>query len=237
LKSKPDPYQWTKRRIKLLYDNVRDWDDLVVTTPNLDVWSIKKVLALEYYILPFIKIMRSTNFNKVYYVDPFCGSGVMKLKKKYLFPGSPLVPLSHIDETPFHEYYLSDNNGARVTALKEHIERLSIREDIGIHANKSSFSDVVEELFSGEKPTNWKERGYLVFLDPYGLEVDWKNMERILTSGAVDIIFTFMTWAIVWNQNNKHAEDKLTKYFGNPGWKDLVGPQAFVANKLNDWAI
>lgn len=33
-----------------------------------------------------------------------------------------------------------------------------------------------------------------------------------------------MTWAIVWNQNNKFAESKLTKYFGNTGWKDLEGP-------------
>ena len=53
-------------------------------------------------------------------------------------------------------------------------------------------------------------------------------MERILNSGAVDIIFTFMTWAIVWNQNKKLSEGALTEYFGNTEWKNLAGPDAFV---------
>jgi hypothetical protein len=53
-------------------------------------------------------------------------------------------------------------------------------------------------------------------------------MERILKSGAVDVIFTFMTSAVVRNQNIKRCEGKLTEYFGNTEWKDLSGPDAFV---------
>ncbi|MFZ0512654.1 MAG: hypothetical protein WAM14_13685, partial [Candidatus Nitrosopolaris sp.] len=75
-------------------------------------------------------------------------------------------------ETPFYKYYLSDNKARYVTALKDHINRLSLNEDVDIHVNKINFSDFVEELFSDEKPANWKDTGYLVFLDPYGLQVD-----------------------------------------------------------------
>jgi hypothetical protein len=46
------------------------------------------------------------------------------------------------------------------------------------------------------KPDNWKDCNYLVFLDPFGLNIKWNSMERILKSGAVDLIFTFMTWEI-----------------------------------------
>jgi hypothetical protein len=40
---------------------------------------------------------------------------------------------------------------------------------------------------------DWKQTCYLVVLDPFGLNVDWKNMERILSSGAVDIIYVSTT--------------------------------------------
>jgi hypothetical protein len=53
-------------------------------------------------------------------------------------------------------------------------------------------------------------------------------MERILKSGPVDIIFTFMTWAIGWNRSNKLAEDKLTTYFGDNSWRNLRTQDDFV---------
>jgi three-Cys-motif partner protein len=172
--------------------------------------------------------MRSNKFNKLYYVDPFSGSGILKLKKKYLFPGSPLIPLFQRHKTPFHKYYLSDNSTQYINVLKNNVNRILQNEDVDIKIDKINFADRIREIFSGEKPNYWKEVGSLVFLDPYGLQVDWESMERILRSGAVDIIFTFMTWAIMWNRNNELAEDSLTKYFGNTGWKNLRGSEEFV---------
>jgi hypothetical protein len=64
-----------------------------------------------------VKILRSNGFKKWCYMDPFCGSGLIKINKKYLFPGSPLVPLFHIDDFPFSKYYLSDIKQDYINAL------------------------------------------------------------------------------------------------------------------------
>jgi hypothetical protein len=55
-------------------------------------------------------------------------------------------------------------------------------------------------------------------------------MERILKSGAVDIIFTFMTWAIVWNKSKTNA---LSAFFGDDGWKTLKEQEDFVSYYCN----
>jgi hypothetical protein len=53
-------------------------------------------------------------------------------------------------------------------------------------------------------------------------------LERILKSGAVAIIFTFMTWAINWNRDNQTSQKSLTIYFGDDEWKNLETSQDFV---------
>ena len=42
-----------------------------------------------------------------------------------------------------------------------------------------------------------------------------------------------MTWARVQNRNNKLAEDKLTTYFGDSGWKKLRTQDDFVVLRKN----
>jgi three-Cys-motif partner protein len=207
---------------------VDGWLDTEITTPKHDFWSIKKLIALDYYIVPFVKIMRSRSFSKWYYVDPFCGSGMLEFRKKYRFPGSPLIPLFHFNGTPFSGYHLSDIRAEYVSALKNRINKVPNNAKMEIYLDACNFSSKIEELFTGMQPQRWKETGYLVFLDPFGLDVDWESMERVLRSGPVDVIFTFMTWAMVWNKNNKLAEDKLTTYFGDNGWKKLRTQDDFV---------
>jgi len=40
-------------------------------------------------------------------------------------------------------------------------------------------------------------------------------MERILNSGPVDIIFTFMTWGIKWNTTMEKSKKTLNDFFGD----------------------
>ena len=115
-----DPYSWSKNRIKLLYNEVRQWNDTDVLTPNHGIWSVRKLIALRLLrITFFVKIMRR-NFKRYIYVDPFAGSGLIEVNGK-LFPGSPLIPLLRFDEYPFDKYYLSDNDTEFISALHKRI--------------------------------------------------------------------------------------------------------------------
>jgi hypothetical protein len=55
LKNKADPYSWAKDKISSLYNSVNCWNHIEVTTQKHGVWSIKKLLALDYYISAFVK--------------------------------------------------------------------------------------------------------------------------------------------------------------------------------------
>lgn len=221
------PYDWSKKRIENLYSFVKEWSDDGPGTSKHDVWSIKKLIALDYYIGPFTKIIASTGFKKWYYFDPFSGSGLIKLMDRN-FPGSPLIPLFRAEDAPFQGYYLSDINDKYLNTLNGRIAKIPNSSNMDIQVNKLSFQEATDRVFSGLQPKRWKDAAYLVFLDPYGFQVDWEHMKKILSSGPVDVIFTFMTWAIVWNRNKKLSEGPITTYFGDERWKGLGTQDDFV---------
>ncbi|MDR4512329.1 MAG: three-Cys-motif partner protein TcmP [Nitrososphaeraceae archaeon] len=224
---KLDDYDWTKNRLKYLFDNVKDWKDDLVYTEYLGIWSMKKLIALDYYIEPFVKILRKNNFKKWVFVDPFAGSGLFKINDKFNFPGSPLIPLFRREQ--FHKYLLSDVNQKYINALNlriKNFENIEILNNIEI--KKIDCNKRINEIFSGSRPNNWKDIAYLVFLDSYGLDISWDNMARILNSGPVDIIFTFMTWGIVRNKNIIQSRPKLNKFFGDIHWQSLSKQDDFV---------
>ena len=73
------------------------------------------------------------------------------------------------------------------------------------------------------------DSAYLVFLDPFGFRVvDWESMERILKSGPVDVIFTFMTFAISWNRNMAQSSNSLSEYFGDDEWRSISNQDDLV---------
>jgi three-Cys-motif partner protein len=227
-------YEWTKDRIIRLCERVNRWkDEEGVITPKHDVWSIKKLLILDSYIKPFVEILRSNEFRSWYYVDPFCGSGLLRLKKKHLFPGSPLIPIFKFEEFPFDGYYLSDTDKAYTSALCERIGQIPEITNANIEISEFPFQHAISKLFSGNKPEYWKSNAYLVFLDPYGFQVDWKSMELMLRSGPVDIIFTFMTSPINWNRSIKHTEKSLSSLFGSDDWRQLRSEEEFVNHYCN----
>ncbi|MCH7647866.1 MAG: hypothetical protein IIA83_04590, partial [Thaumarchaeota archaeon] len=91
-----DYHQWCKDHTSYLYEKIQILknDRLLPSTGN--IWSIKKLLFLDYYIAGFVKIIKSpkSKFKKLFFVDTHCGSGLIKLEDELegeVFPGSPMV--------------------------------------------------------------------------------------------------------------------------------------------------
>ena len=76
MSSKIDPYDWTKKRISYLINKIelvkKDGEHV---SPG-QIWSIKKLLALDYYIASTHNIFKK-NFDNWYFVDTHCGSGLI----------------------------------------------------------------------------------------------------------------------------------------------------------------
>ena len=92
-----DPYPTLKRSLISLREYVVPFNDEIVTTDKHDLWSTKKLIALRYYLRPYLQIMRNKGFKKIHYVDLFSGSGLLRIKNK-IMPGTSLIPLLRTKE-------------------------------------------------------------------------------------------------------------------------------------------
>jgi three-Cys-motif partner protein len=229
---KEDAYLWAKRRAKNLFDYVASWTDDTDHKYEKDgLWSVKKLLAIEWYIDPFFRIA-SKHFKKWAYVDFFSSSGLMLLtsetfQKKHTSVGSALLALFLAKSFPFKEYYFFDKERPYIDALNKRIARITDKlKDCKIHVEPLPFEESAQKLFGPTGSLN-KNAMSLVVLDPEGLEVKWKPLHDILVYGKVDVILTIMTFALARNHSNALKNPSgayartMTEFFGDDGWKYL----------------
>lgn len=208
-----------------------------LTTSDGGEWSIKKLLALDYYFPAFKTICSPKNkFNEWYYVDPFCGSGLIKLHEKEIqdekFPGSSLVGAFAATENNYTDCILSDGKLQSINDLKVRIDncknQLSNRT---FDVQNIEFEHAVAALEQKKR----FGKAFLVFIDPTGyIPIKWSLMDRILKGkmGVVDLIFNFFTSAIAQNasaaRTTGHQSQGLTEFFGDEGWKNRTTEDALL---------
>jgi len=221
-------HQWCKDHVGYLYEKIQVLknDGLLISPGN--VWSIKKLLFLDYYIAGFVTIIRSpkSKFNKLFFVDTHCGSGLIKLEDALegeIFPGSPIVAALRADKHPFTDYLFSDNDEASVNVLSKRLK--ANKAFVGkrdYHPQIMDFNDAVDNAM---KKKEWGT-AFLFFIDSIGYkEIKWSSMQKIINIDTADIIFTFMTYTI--ERNRPIADDNATtaetfdNFFGGPEWREF----------------
>jgi three-Cys-motif partner protein len=231
-----DYYEWSKEHIRYLYEKIQNLkNDGLKTSPG-DIWSVKKLLVLDYYLGAFVKIIRNPKwkFKNWYYVDPFCGSGLIKFKedlKDERFPGSPMVAALRATELPFTDYLLSDIDKDSIKAL-----------DTRFSANKTlvgnrKYEPKVMDFASSVRNVEDKKQfgnAFLIFIDPTGYkDIKWELMERLLKIETADIILTFMTSFIALNRSKADSDietaKSLDELFGNTEWTNCRGGEELLS--------
>jgi len=122
-----DPYVWSKNKIEELVNKITIIkNDGQPVSPG-QIWSIKKLLVLDYYIGGSVNIFKKY-FANWFYVDTHCGSGLIGFKEAELinerFPGSPLIAALRNITSPFTDYFLSDNNSPAIAKLEQRLSNL-----------------------------------------------------------------------------------------------------------------
>jgi|GEM_PF-2819351 len=213
-------------------------DKTELSTTKHGVWSLKKNLVLYDYIPPFLKILRNYNYRNIHYYDPFSGSGFFKIGNK-IMPGTALVPLLVTKELiknrkglQFDTVNYSDIVKRQVESLRQRANLLRGTLQTTINAETNEFKLIALNKFKGfpPLPANRYNDAYLVMLDPYGFDVEWKYLERIAKSGAVDIILTFPSTLANWTKTMENSQDKLTKMYGGEEYQEFDTAEDFVEN-------
>lgn len=166
--------------------------------PSVGKWAEHKLDLLRKYLEAYAKIMHKQVEKWLqggfHYIDAFAGSGYAKSKtdEKYLIDlieGSPLRALNI--EPSFSRYHFIEISSERI-GLLEHLKRDFPGKSIEIYegdANSVIRVKIVPWLQSIGKPVR-----AFIFLDPYGLQVEWETIEflgSLKRTVQVDIFINF----------------------------------------------
>ncbi len=157
-------------------------------------WSEEKLDLLAQYLEAYSVIMnkqKQTWLRDYYYIDAFSGSVRPRAKdeERYI-NGSPIRALQ--TEPKFYGYWFVDVNPQRV----ERVEKL--REDFPnqiIQTYQGNCNDILCNEIIPKIPYSSKKRAF-VFLDPYGLQVDWKTVRELADTKTCDIFVNFSIMAV-----------------------------------------
>jgi three-Cys-motif partner protein len=186
----------------------------------------EKLNKLSEYLECFTTALKKQTFDLVYF-DAFAGTPEIDV-------GNDRAPL-FVDEavpflegssrralklgTKFSRYIFVDRKKANVReleALKN--DYPNIRDRIEIR-----YSDANEEL--REFCSNWpSNRRAVVFLDPFGNQVEWRTIEAIAATRAIDLWYLFPAGLGVHRQISKGGdhrgrEESLDRLLGTPDWR------------------
>jgi len=141
-------------------------------------WSLIKTDVVAAYLQTFSTALKQKKFSRVY-IDAFAGSGTFTFDPKPipLFdPAETAVAHSGSVEKalavkpPFDELIFIEQKVANVAALQKLIE--------GRPEARIVRGDANQELAHLCEPRLWRprERRGVIFLDPFGLSVDWSTL-------------------------------------------------------------
>lgn len=196
-------------------------------------WTLEKLNMLENYLNAYTTVMKNQDFSLIY-IDGFAGTGSVKLKyDKYVtqYTEGSVMKAVAVKDRQFTQLFCVEKDQDRYMRLKqrlEHCDRCVVK--------KSDFNDFIECM-----KKNWNMTRGVVFIDPFGADVNWSTIKRIAGFKALDMWLLYPTSAITrmfpkgklpdeavigWN-------DKLTTIFGGDEWKEMYSedPQQTLTGK------
>jgi three-Cys-motif partner protein len=195
-------------------------------------WTDEKLQVLSEYLIGYLKILKKTNFD-TWYIDGFAGTGMIEKKIDDPLPLFDQEDIQFITqyrkgsvtkalelENPFDHYLFIEKDPDCYGELQKTVsqyQNLKIETKCG---------DANNEITKWIDRVNHKSTRAVLFLDPYGMAVDWITMEKIAKSKIIDTWILFPLGSGV-NRMLKNDGDiplswqnKLDKFFGSHDWYD-----------------
>lgn len=201
-------------------------------------WTEEKLNALGKYLHAYTTIFHSNpaarHFRTVY-VDAFAGTGKIVFPRASETSGS----LFEIDNNPdareylkgsarlalevrpaFHEFLFIERDPTRYRELSKLTEEFKNK---SIHVQQSDANDY---LLRWCVQTDWNKTRAVVFLDPYGAQVQWKLLEALAKTEGVDLWLLFPCMAMnrlltKSGEVPKAWVDRLNELMGSEAWKQF----------------
>lgn len=200
---------------------------------NIDHWTKDKLAKVKEYLDAYLLALKKQPFS-LEYIDAFAGTGYVNrsvtIPSQSLFDSDETVSMKDfIDgsarlalqtDPPFEKYTFIEmhkNRFNELSKLQAEFPKLSDR----ISVVNSEANEYVKQLCSSD----WlgSNRRGVMFLDPYGTQLEWQTLKAIANTRAIDawILFPMGTVNRLLNRNGKIIEGrrkKLNELFGQENW-------------------
>jgi len=216
-----------------------------------------KLSMVQGYLKSYATLMRPKGF-KLWYIDAFAGTGEIT---KRIAAEDTLA--GHIPETvdrrkgsaqiaidtspPFDRLIFMEQKPKHVAAL-EALKAKYPERDITVHKG-----DANELLKLAQGWNGWQSTRAVVFLDPYGLQVDWATLEAIAQTKAMDIWY-LVSLSGLYRQATRDPSDlcevkraSLTRFLGTNAWEQawynsnvqptLFGEESIETKRTSDLGV
>jgi three-Cys-motif partner protein len=205
-------------------------------------WTVDKLDRLRKYLQAYTTILKrnpQAQFFSITYVDAFAGTGICNLPLRAESP-SPLFGELTEGETQEAREFIS---GSARIALEtepsfdrflfveqdpECAKRLTdLRTDFPERAARIvvQVADANQYLMEWCHHTDWRRNRAVVFLDPFGMEVEWNLIKAIAETRAIDLWLLFPLGVAVNRLLTRsepppeHWARALTRTFGTDEWQ------------------
>lgn len=190
-------------------------------------WTEKKLQAFSKYVWSYLTIMKKFPFWKTIYFDGFAGSGTREKQvnpdlmnqlkiteeEEKTYKGAAERVLA-LQELGFDFYYFIDKNESSLKKLKVRLEEKFQDKTIVYRSGDANLQ--ITEL---AKALKTKDYAALVFLDPFGMQIDWNAIAELKDTRS-DVWILVPTGVIVNRLLDRAGKlefsDKLQSFFGLP---------------------
>lgn len=218
-------------------------------------WTQKKLITLDKYIHAYVKVLKNTGFLTVY-IDAFAGTGYREVDpsqegglfennlvtdepgvKEYI-DGSAKIALNV--QPCFDEYHFVEKNRNKFKELKKLGDAHPDKKIVFCNDDANLY---IQDICRPGNSRFWVRHRGVIFLDPFGMNLEWKTLEAIASTHSIDVWILFPlaqgVSRLLHRDGNipKDRQDKLTSLFGTDAWKVEFYKQTQLAtlfDTLND---
>ncbi|MCA9094231.1 MAG: three-Cys-motif partner protein TcmP [Planctomycetaceae bacterium] len=215
-------------------------------------WARDKLDRLGKYLTAYTTIMKDQDWCQGYhYIDAFAGPGEHSVRhdesgskhaaqqvlldvssygsrdkeQKEFLAGSPRVALNI--PHPFTNYVFVEYSPDRIADLK--MLESEYGKSRSIIIRRENCTKYLKERVVANPKINWKKNRAVVFLDPFGMQVNWETIDSLAGTNAIEIFLNFPVGMAIQRLLKRQPENfsdaeisRLDTYFGSPDWKTAL---------------
>ena len=206
-------------------------------------WTEDKLRRLREYLIAYRNIFANNqraSFLKTWYVDAFAGTGSRSTSKpasqtldygdeylvdddtSKLLDGSAKIALGL--PSPFDHYLFIEESKKRAETLQH-----AVRTDFPALSNRvqTHIANANNALCEWCKQRDWSKERAVVFLDPYGMQVEWNTITTLANTKGIDLWYLFPIATRLLTRDGDMDEKwakRLDILFGTQDWRSRFYP-------------